>query len=117
MEWKLRDGDYVPDGKGGLTALSGGEEVLARVLYRLTARRGAMPFLPGLGSRLYQLGREKPSARKALATQYVAEALEEEPGLTVRSVELEQEGETGLLTVCLDWQGETLTARVNIRTG
>lgn len=117
MEWKLRDGDYVPDGKGGLTALSGGEEVLARVLYRLTARRGAMPFLPGLGSRLYQLGREKPSARKALATQYVAEALEEEPGLTVRSVELEQEGETGLLTVCLDWQGETLTARVNIQAG
>ena len=60
---------------------------------------------------------EKPSARKALATQYVAEALEEEPGLTVRSVELEQEGETGLLTVCLDWQGETLTARVNIQAG
>ena len=32
MEWKLMDGDYVPDGMGGLTALSGGEEVLARVL-------------------------------------------------------------------------------------
>ena len=45
MEWKLMDGDYVPDGMGGLTALSGGEEVLARVLYRLTARRGALPFV------------------------------------------------------------------------
>ena len=65
MEWKLMDGDYVPDGMGGLTALSGGEEVLARVLYRLTARRGALPFLPNLGSRLYQLGREKPAARQA----------------------------------------------------
>ena len=67
MEWKLMDGDYVPDGMGGLTALSGGEEVLARVLYRLTARRGALPFLPNLGSRLYQLGRERPSARQAPA--------------------------------------------------
>ena len=26
MEWKLVDGDYIPNGTGGLTALSGGEE-------------------------------------------------------------------------------------------
>lgn len=117
MEWKLSGGDYVPDGKGGLTALSGGEEVLARVLYRLTARRGAMPFLPGLGSRLYQLNRERPSARQALAAQYVAEALEEEPELAVRSVELDQRGETGVLTVYLDWQGEALTAQVRLQAG
>ena len=112
MEWKLVNGDYVPDGMGGLTALTGGEEVLARTLYRLTARRGGLPFRPELGSRLYQLRREKPSARQALAAQYVAEALQEEPGLTVRSVELTQIGETGLLTVVLDWQGEKLTVRL-----
>lgn len=114
MEWRLSQGDYVPDGTGGLTALSGGEEVLARVLYRLTARRGALPFLPELGSRLYQLGRGKPSERQALAAQYVAEALSGETGLTVQSVELEQTGETGLLTVRLEWQGEELTARLNV---
>ena len=114
MEWKLIQGDYVPDGTGGLTALSGGEEVLARVLYRLTARRGALPFLPELGSRLYLLRRERPSARQALAAQYVAEALREEPDLSVRSVELVQDGETGLLTVFLDWQGETLTAQLPV---
>lgn len=114
MEWKLSQGDYVPDGRGGLTALSGGQEALARALYRLTARRGAFPFLPELGSRLYQLGREKPSERQALAAQYVAEALREEFGLTVRSVELRQEGETGLLTAYLDWQGEMLTAQVAV---
>ncbi len=114
MEWKIVNGDYVPDGAGSLTALSGGEEVLARVLYRLTARRGALPFLPNLGSRIYQLGREKPSARQALAAQYVTEALREEPGLTVRSVELTQTGETGLLTVCLDWEGEELTAQLPV---
>ena len=77
MERRLSQGDYVPDGGGGLTALGDGEEVLARVLFRLTAHRGAMPFLPELGSRLYLLGREKPSARQALAAQYVAEALRE----------------------------------------
>ena len=112
MEWKIVEGDYVPDGMGSLTALSGGEEVLARVLYRLTARRGNLPFLPDLGSRLYQLGREKPSARRALAAQYVEEALREETDLAIQSVELAQEGDVGLLTVYLDWQGEALTVRL-----
>lgn len=116
MEWKLADGDYVPDGAGSLTALTGGEEVLARVLYRLTARRGALPFLPELGSRLYQLGREKPSARQALAAQYVAEALRGEADLNVRSVELAQMGEDILLTAYLDWQGEELTVRLPLDT-
>ena len=86
MERMLADGDYVPDGTGGLTALTGSGEVLARVLYRLTARRGALPFLPELGSRLYQLGREKPSARQALAAQYVTEALREETGWSRNTV-------------------------------
>ena len=112
MEWKLIDGDYVPDGAGSLTALTGGEEVLARTLYRLTARRGALPFLPSLGSRLYQLPREKPSARQALAAQYVAEALREEADLNVRSVELTQIGEDVLLAVYLDWRGEELTVQL-----
>ena len=114
MVRKLVNGDDVPDGSGGLTVLSGGEEVLARVLYRLTARRGVLPFLSELGSRLYQLGREKPSARQALAVQYVAEALREEPELAVESVELVQTEEMGLLTVRLAWQGEELTAQVAV---
>lgn len=71
-----------------------------------------MPFLPNLGSRLYQLGREKASARQVLAAQYVAEALREEPELAVESVELTQAGETGLLTVFLSWEGEELTVQL-----
>lgn len=114
MELMLKDGDYVPDEAGGLVTLSGGEEVLARTLFRLTARRGAFPFLPGLGSRLYQLGRERPSARPSLATQYVAEALQEEPELSVHSVELVQTGQSALLTVLLDWRGEELTAQLTV---
>ena len=112
MERVLRGGDYVPDGAGGLLTRRGGEVALARALFRLTARRGGCPFLPNLGSRLYQLSREKPSARRSLAAQYVAEALEEEPELRVRSVEWEPRGETGLLTVRMDWQGETLTGQL-----
>ena len=78
MELKIANGDYVPDGAGGLCRLGGEEEVLARVLYRLTARRGGRPVLPQLGSRLHLILREKPSARRALAVQDVREALEEE---------------------------------------
>lgn len=111
MERVLHNGDYVPNGAGGLRSVSGGEEALARALFCLTARRGALPFLPGLGSRLFELSREKPSARQALAEQYVAEALGEED-VSVQSVELQQQGEGGLLTVKLLWRGETLTGQV-----
>ena len=68
MENLLRDGDYVPNGFGG-------QEVLARALFRLTCRRGNFPFLPDLGSRLQELGREKPSAREAAAKIFCASAL------------------------------------------
>ena len=56
----LRNGDYCPDGMGGFRQAWGGEEVLERVLFQLTARRGSFPLLPQVGSRLYLLGREKP---------------------------------------------------------
>ena len=75
MENLLRDGDYVPNGFGGFTRLYGAQEVLARALFKLTCRRGALPFLPELGSRLLELGKEKPARRAALARQYAAQAL------------------------------------------
>lgn len=112
MERKLVKGDYVPNGAGGLVELSGAEEVLARVLFRLTARRGGLPFLPSLGSRLHLVLRERPSARQALAAQYVAEALEEEKDLKVTGVELLPQGEGADLTAHLDWRGEPLSVTV-----
>lgn len=75
MENLLRDGDYVPNGFGGFTRLYGTQKVLARALFRLTCRRGSFPFLPELGSRLQELGREKPSAREAAAKIFCASAL------------------------------------------
>ena len=62
MGLSLRNGDYVPDGTGGLRRTEGREALLEQVLFRLTARRGTFPFLPELGSRLWQLG-QLPAAR------------------------------------------------------
>ena len=72
MENLLRGGDYVPDGFGGFVRLRGDEKDLQRALYRLTCRRGALCFLPRLGSRLYRLGREKTAARDQAAMQMAA---------------------------------------------
>ena len=114
MELKLVNGDYVSDGNGAMVRLTGAEEVLGRVLYRLTARRGGLPFLPELGSRLYLVMRERPSARQALAAQYVAEALREETELSVTGVEWLEQDERVRLTVRLDWQGEPLSVTVEL---
>ena len=62
MGLSLRNGDYVPDGTGGLRRTEGREALLEQVLFRLTARRGTFPFLPELGSRLWQLG-QLPAGR------------------------------------------------------
>ena len=114
MELKLVYGDYVSDGNGAMVRLTGAEEMLGRVLYRLTARRGGLPFLPELGSRLYLVMRERPSARQALAAQYVAEALREETELSVTGVEWLEQDEGARLTVRLDWQGEPLSVTVEL---
>lgn len=111
----LRDGDYIPDGNGGLRTAAGSAALLQRVLWKLTGRRGSFPFLPGLGSRLYSLPREKPAARRAAARQYVDEALAGEEGLTVTGLEL-GEGEDGamVLTVELEYEGEALQGTVTV---
>ena len=115
MELKLRNGDYVPDGVGGLKRVEGREALLQRVLFKLTARRGAFPFLPELGSRLWQLGKAPPAQQQAAAVQYAAEALEGE-ALTVESVELEpQAGGAMALAVRFVWRGEPLSVTVGIQ--
>lgn len=55
---RMKNGDYVPKGSG-LETVSGSEAVLQRVLLRLTARRGAFPFMESFGSRLWTLGQLK----------------------------------------------------------
>ena len=92
MELKIRNGDYIADGIGGERRADGAEALLERALFRLSVRRGSFPFLPELGSELYRLGHEKPSARAAAAKLYTAAALAEETALTVEDVELTERG-------------------------
>lgn len=109
----LKNGDYLPNDGGDFTSTSSdGEELLQRVLFKLTARRGAFPPLPDLGSRLYLLSRGKPSARTALARQYVTEALSDETDLQIEDVLWDET--TGQVTVSLQWEGESLSASVNV---
>ena len=115
MELKLKDRDYSPDGSGGLERGDGAQAVLARVLFRLTARRGSLPFLPELGSRLHEVLREKPSARLA-AKQYVAQALEQED-VEITDVTLTDTEEGAQLVVSLLWQGEELSVTTRLKGG
>ena len=106
MELKLVNGDYQPDGRGGLEQAE--EEILQRALSRLTARRGSFPFLPEFGSRLCLLGAVAPLARETAAERYVTEALAPEAALKVESVRLREEE----LVVYLRCMGEERKLRL-----
>ena len=49
MELKIKDRDYVADGAGGLVRVSGWDELLERVLFKLSVRRGSFALAPELG--------------------------------------------------------------------
>ena len=113
---KIRNGDYVPDGAGGMARLSGSEELLQRVLYKLTARRGTFPFLPELGSELYRLGQLRARERAGAAEQYVRQALSDEADLTVEDVTLAERG-GGLydMTATLSAAGQTFELTLTVQ--
>ena len=99
-ELLMKDGDYVPDGFGGFERKSGTEGLLARCLFRLGCRRGAFVWLPELGSRFFELGREKPSARRGAAKQFAMQALEGLP-VQVEDVLMRAIGDRAELQVIL----------------
>ena len=105
LQWE--NGDLVPDGRGGFARLTGTGALIQRVLFKLAARRGALPFLPELGSRLYTLGRERPGDRQALCARYVAEALEDED-VTVTQTHYEPTEDGARVRVFLQWRGQPL---------
>jgi phage gp46-like protein len=114
MELLLKNKDYVPDGAGGVVGLTGAEELLARVLFQLTARRGSFPFLPSLGSRLYLLRGAKPGQWESLARQYVTEALSSEPSLTVTDLTVYSQGDRLWIELELSYEGQTLTLSADV---
>lgn len=110
----LKDRDYAADGAGSVVTASGGDALVNEALFRLTARRGSFPFLPELGSRMYLLGREKPSAWQSVARQYAAEALEGLAGVSVTDAAVSRTGENLTVMVSLLWQGTDLTVTVQL---
>ena len=114
MNLILKNGSYLPNGQGGFHTATGNQALLNEVLFRLTCRRGAFPFLPRLGSRLYTLCREKPSSRTMAARQYAAEALEELP-VTVRECTVrEEQNKTLRVAVFLTAEGDDAVMEVTV---
>ena len=99
---------------GHIVYLSGGEAVLNRVLFLLTARRGSFPFLPELGSRLHLLARAKPGQWESLARLYVTEALAKEKDLAVLDVRVRRDGERLWVETDLEWQGTTWSVQTDV---
>lgn len=114
MELMVRDGDYVTDETGAFRRAEGSQELLQRVMWKLSIPRGSFPPLPELGSQLHQLGRCKPAQRESMAKQYAAQALADEPELTVTAAELETDG---ILRLYLEWRGQTLTLELELGGG
>ena len=114
MELKLVDGRYVPESTGSLAVVSGGDELAQRVGMKLAARRGRFLPLPDFGSRLYLLPGIKPSQRENAAKQYIAEAVADETGLTLKSVSLEQNGGTAEVRAVFSYDGTAFTVTTGI---
>ena len=115
MELKIKSRDYVPDGVGGLQRVSGREELLQRVLFKLMARRGSFAPIPTLGSELFLLEREKPSCREATAKKYAAVALSDEKGIAVSDVKITYRGDLCILRINLRYENEELKLTVPMR--
>ena len=115
MALVLRDGDYSVKNACRLEQASANEILLQRVLLKLSAKRGRFPFLEDLGSQLWKLGALPKTARQSAAAQYVAEALADEPGITVGQVTLTYQ-ENGRMLLQAELQGEeSLTVTMDIR--
>ncbi len=110
----LKQRDYVSDENGGVRVIQDGDELVGEVLFRLTARRGSFPFLPELGSRMYQLRREKPSNWESLARQYAVEALSGLGDVTVTGAAVSRTDDALWVTVELLWQGEALSVTAQL---
>jgi len=114
MFHQIRNGDYVPNGRGGFVRLTGEQALLMRALFRLQCRRGALPMMPELGSRLWKLTQASPTSRRSLARVYCTEALRELP-VTLTDVTLSEPTEGRMsVAVKLEYRGQTLEGEVTI---
>lgn len=116
MELEMTGGQYVPRRTGGVATVSGTQETAQRIAMKLGARRGGFVPMPDYGSRMYALlSRVKPSERADAAKAYAAEALSDEPGVTVEGAEVVPDGEGGAaVTLTLSYDGDTLDVALTV---
>ena len=84
MDTALLEGDFCPDSRGLPVLLEGREELLQRVAICLTVKKGSFPYLPQLGSRLFQVNHPVEAVEEA------REALRFCPEAQVISAEVEK---------------------------
>lgn len=109
---QLEHGDYVVRGSG-VVRLRGTGALAANCLFRLQCRRGSFPFLPELGSRLWQLGKERPGNREACARQYCIEALQD-TGVEVTEVSVRELDRVLAVEVTLETQTQSMNLEVTV---
>lgn len=109
---KLTDGDYTVRGTG-IVRLRGSAACFENALFRLRCRRGSFPFLPELGSRLWQLGAVRPADRQAAARQYCAQALQG-TGVRADNVTVSEEGQALAVSLELCLGSDSVAAEVRI---
>ena len=74
MDTAISNGDFICDSKGIPVELTGYDELLQRVLIRLTVKKGSFIYDTSLGSRLYTL-KSTDGNLKERALSLVREAL------------------------------------------
>lgn len=113
MELKIIGGDYAVS-EGRLCSVSGADEILQRVLMKLTAKRGGFPPMPDFGSRLYLLPGVKKTERAALCEAFIAEALTGEQEVAVSSVSLSEVGDEIRIALSLRYKGGDLDVALSL---
>lgn len=102
MDTAISNGDFLCDSKNCPIELSGYDEILQRVLIRLSIKKGSFVYDTSLGSRLYTL-KSSDSNIKQNALNLVREALVDIPEVFVDDVytSFNNNGENLDLTVVL----------------
>lgn len=116
MELELKNGVYTPRSTGGVATVTGAEELAQRAAMKLGARRGAFAAMPDFGSRMTELLRGvRPSQRSAAARLYAAEALSDEPDVSVESAEVTENPDgSAQVALTLSYTGGALEVKLSI---
>lgn len=109
---KIVNGDYVPQGSG-IARAQGVQAAFANAVFCLQCRRGSFPFLPELGSRLWQLGRVRQGEWEACARQYCLEALQG-TGVELQGVKVTPQGQALCVEATLGLGETTLSVEVHV---